>query len=347
MRPEKGDALLFQGGDRGGAGQSLTIATTRPETIPATQRSPSIPTMGAMPGSSACMPYARCRRSCPPEQKLIPIIGDAHVEFEFGTGVLKVTPAHDKADFEIGQRHALPVVDIMNPDGVMNDLAGEDLAGLDRFEAREAAIRKLEQLGAHGEAGAVRAQRRLLRAHERACRAPAQRPMVPQLPAVPQSTPPCAPAQSPSARSAGQRCTTIGWAISRTGASPASSGGAIAFPSGTRRQNPSSAPYVGVEPPTDAETGSRTRTCSIHGSPPGSGPSRRWTRRRAPSSIPTTDLVTGPDIIFFWVARMIMAGFEFTGTRALRECLLHRPDPRRLRAARCQSRSAIPPIRSI
>jgi valyl-tRNA synthetase len=84
----------------------------------------------------------------PPGKKLIPIIGDSHVEFEFGTGVLKVTPAHDKADFEIGARHSLPVVDIMNPDGTMNELAGQDLAGLDRFEAREAAIRKLEELGA-------------------------------------------------------------------------------------------------------------------------------------------------------------------------------------------------------
>src|SRR6185503_19961624 len=84
----------------------------------------------------------------PAEKKLIPIIGDDHVDFEFCTGVLKVTPAHDKADFEIGQRHKWPIVDIMNADGTMNDLAGESLARLDRFEARDVAVERLKELGA-------------------------------------------------------------------------------------------------------------------------------------------------------------------------------------------------------
>src|SRR5205814_10299957 len=82
----------------------------------------------------------------PEEKKIIPIIADEHVEFEFGTGVLKVTPAHDKADFEIGQRHKLPVVDIMNSNATMNALAGETLVGLDRFEARAAAVELLREL---------------------------------------------------------------------------------------------------------------------------------------------------------------------------------------------------------
>src|SRR6185295_2911270 len=82
----------------------------------------------------------------PREQKLIPIIGDEHVDFEFGTGVLKVTPAHDKADFDIYNRIVakglaenndelgrMVPIDIMNPDGTMNELAGDDLRGLDRF----------------------------------------------------------------------------------------------------------------------------------------------------------------------------------------------------------------------
>jgi len=82
----------------------------------------------------------------PREQKLIPIIGDEHVDFEFGTGVLKVTPAHDKADFDIGQRHKLPLIEVINADGSMNILAGADLRGLDRFKARKIAVEKLREL---------------------------------------------------------------------------------------------------------------------------------------------------------------------------------------------------------
>ena len=66
---------------------------------------------------------------------------------EFGTGCLKVTPAHDKNDFEIGQRHNLPVIDVIDPDGRLNALAGEDFDGMDRFKARKAAVGKLEAMG--------------------------------------------------------------------------------------------------------------------------------------------------------------------------------------------------------
>ena len=100
----------------------------------------------------------------PREQKLIPIIGDEHVDFEFGTGVFKVTPAHDKADFEIGQRHKLAQIDIMHPDGHMNELAGKDLNGLDRFKARKVASEKLRRTRRAGERGALHEQRRLQRA---------------------------------------------------------------------------------------------------------------------------------------------------------------------------------------
>src|SRR5437899_3241372 len=129
-------------------GVFLTIATTRPETIPgdtAVAVNPKDPRYAKYIGKHIVRPLPA---ELPREQKLIPIIGDDHVDFEFGTGVLKVTPAHDKADFEIGQRHNLPIVDIMNPNGTMNDLAGESLAGLDRFEAREVAVERLKELGA-------------------------------------------------------------------------------------------------------------------------------------------------------------------------------------------------------
>ncbi|MEI6322264.1 MAG: valine--tRNA ligase [bacterium] len=125
-------------------GTWLEIATTRPETI-----------MGdtAIAVNPNDMRYSHLigqhvRRPLPLESEyLLPIIGDEAVDFEFGTGVLKVTPAHDKADYEIGLRHQLPVIDIMNSNGTLNDLAGDGFAGLDRFEARAEAVERLRELG--------------------------------------------------------------------------------------------------------------------------------------------------------------------------------------------------------
>ncbi len=124
----------------------LTIATTRPETIPgdtAVAVNPKDPRYAHLIGKHIVRPLPA---ELPREQKLIPIIGDEHVDFEFGTGVLKVTPAHDKADFDIGQRHKLPLIEVINADGSMNILAGADLRGLDRFKARKIAVEKLREL---------------------------------------------------------------------------------------------------------------------------------------------------------------------------------------------------------
>ena len=125
----------------------LTIATTRPETIPgdtAVAVNPKDPRYAHLIGKHIVRPLPA---ELPREQKLIPIIGDEHVDFEFGTGVLKVTPAHDKADFEIGQRHKLAIVEVINADGSMNTLAGGPMAGLDRFKARKVAEELLTEQG--------------------------------------------------------------------------------------------------------------------------------------------------------------------------------------------------------
>src|SRR5882757_2659396 len=148
MKPQKGFMYHFKVQVAEEPNTWLTIATTRPETIPgdtAVAVNPKDTRYAHLIGKHVRRPLPV---QIPDEQKLIPIIGDEHVDFEFGTGVLKVTPAHDKADFEIGQRHKLPVVDIMNPNGTMNELAGESLAGLDRFEARKVAVERLKELGA-------------------------------------------------------------------------------------------------------------------------------------------------------------------------------------------------------
>ena len=121
----------------------LKIATTRPETIPgdvAVAVNPKDPRYQAYIGKFAIRPLPD---NLPFEQKLIPIIADEKVEFEFGTGVLKVTPCHDKADFEIARRHNLPIDrEVIGANGRMTELAGE-LAGLDRFEARKKAMAML------------------------------------------------------------------------------------------------------------------------------------------------------------------------------------------------------------
>src|SRR5207302_4403542 len=127
---------------------TLTIATRRPETIcgdTAIAVNPDDERYAHLIGKHAVRPLPT---ELPLERKLIPIIADEHIDPKFVTGVLKVTPAHDKADFEIGQRHKLEVIDIMNPDGTMNSLAGADLVGLDRFKARKVAAEKLKELGA-------------------------------------------------------------------------------------------------------------------------------------------------------------------------------------------------------
>src|SRR6267142_3093975 len=107
MKPQKGFMYHFKVQVAEAPDTWLTIATTRPETIPgdtAVAVNPKDPRYAKFIGQHVVRPLPA---ELPREQKLIPIIGDEHVDFEFGTGVLKVTPAHDKADFDIGQRHQL------------------------------------------------------------------------------------------------------------------------------------------------------------------------------------------------------------------------------------------------
>ncbi|MBM3857026.1 MAG: valine--tRNA ligase [Verrucomicrobia bacterium] len=123
-------------------GTWLEIATTRPETIMADVAlavNPNDPRYAPLIGKHVHRPLGPLAE--------IPVIGDEAVEMTFGTGILKVTPAHDKVDYEIGLRHQLPIIDVMNPDGTLNEFAGEEFAGLDRFEARMKAGERLRELG--------------------------------------------------------------------------------------------------------------------------------------------------------------------------------------------------------
>ena len=76
----------------------------------------------------------------------IPIVADEYVDMEFGTGVVKITPAHDPNDFEVGKRHNLPVINILNDDATINE-NGAEFAGMDRYEARKAIVEKMDEMG--------------------------------------------------------------------------------------------------------------------------------------------------------------------------------------------------------
>ena len=78
--------------------------------------------------------------------KEIPIVADSYVDKEFGTGAVKITPAHDPNDFEVGKRHNLPEINVMNDDATINENGGK-YAGMERYEARKAIVHDLEEQG--------------------------------------------------------------------------------------------------------------------------------------------------------------------------------------------------------
>ncbi len=123
-----------------GTTESIVVATTRPETMlgdTAVAVNPEDERYKHLIGKIVILPLL---------QRRIPIIADAMVDREFGTGAVKITPAHDPNDFEVGKRHGLAEIDVMTPEGKMSAAAGA-YAGLDRFEARKKVVADLE---AHG-----------------------------------------------------------------------------------------------------------------------------------------------------------------------------------------------------
>jgi valyl-tRNA synthetase len=118
----------------------LEVATTRPETMLGDTG------VAVNPNDDRYKDFIGKTLTLPIVGREIPIIGDEFVEMEFGTGCVKVTPAHDLNDFEMGKRHNLPMINIMNKDGSLNENAGE-FQGQDRFVARKNVVKKLEELG--------------------------------------------------------------------------------------------------------------------------------------------------------------------------------------------------------
>jgi len=145
MRPTKGFIykLRYDLVEPSGGTTHLVVETTRPETIPADVAlavHPDDERYRHLIGRTVWRPLG--------ERVAIPIVADSAVDPVFAAGVLKVTPAHDKVDFEIGQRHRLPIIDALNADGTLNDAAGPELAGMERFAGRKKAAELLRERGA-------------------------------------------------------------------------------------------------------------------------------------------------------------------------------------------------------
>lgn len=118
----------------------LEFATTRPETMlgdTAVAVNPEDERYTSLIGRKVLLPLMN---------REIPIVADSYVDMEFGTGVVKITPAHDPNDFEVGKRHNLPEINIMNDDATINENGGK-FAGMDRYEARAAIVKELEEMG--------------------------------------------------------------------------------------------------------------------------------------------------------------------------------------------------------
>ena len=123
-----------------GSGE-LILATTRPETMfgdTAVAVHPDDERYKDLIGKKLILPIMDTE---------IPVIADEYVEMDFGTGVVKITPAHDPNDFEVGLRHDLPIINVMTDDGFMNDYVPERYRGMDRYECRKVLVKELEEKG--------------------------------------------------------------------------------------------------------------------------------------------------------------------------------------------------------
>ena len=123
-----------------GTDDFLIFATTRPETMlgdTAVAVHPEDARYQHLIGKTVRIPLA---------DREIPVVADGYVDMEFGTGVVKITPAHDPNDFEVGKRHNLPEINILNDDATINEMGGK-FAGMDRYEARTAIVKELDALG--------------------------------------------------------------------------------------------------------------------------------------------------------------------------------------------------------
>ena len=304
-----------------GSEESVEIATTRPETMlgdTAVAVHPDDERYQHLIGKKVLLPILN---------RELDVIADDYVDMEFGTGVVKITPAHDPNDFEIGQRHDLKQINVMNNDGSMNSLAGK-YEGMDRFEARKALVSDLKEEGylikiedikhsvGHSERTGVIVEPRLstqwfVKMDHLSDKALANQLTEDKVNFVPERFEKTFNSWMENVHD---------WVISRQ------------LWWGHRipawYHNDTGEVYVGESAPTDLENWTQDNDVLDTWFSSALWPFSTMGWPDVESSdfkkyFPTSTLVTGYDIIFFWVSRMIFQSLEFTGKAPFKHVLMH------------------------
>ncbi|MCT2878840.1 valine--tRNA ligase [Lactobacillus delbrueckii] len=300
---------------------SVEIATTRPETMFGDTA------VAVAPGDERYRDLVGKKLILPLVGREIPIIEDQHVDPEFGTGLVKITPAHDPNDFEVGNRHDLPRINVMNDDGTMNDKAGK-YAGMDRFDCRKQLVEDLKAEGylikvepivhsvGHSERSGVQVEPRLSTQWFVKMKPLADKVLENQ---KGEGRVNFVPDRFEGTLERWME-NVHDWVISRQ------LWWGHRIPAWYNKQTGEM--YVGEEAPADIENWDQDQDVldtwfssalwpfSTLGWPDeDSADFKRY--------FPTNALVTGYDIIFFWVSRMIFQSLHFTGERPFDNVVLH------------------------
>ncbi|MDO4670506.1 MAG: valine--tRNA ligase [Aerococcus sp.] len=300
---------------------SVELATTRPETMlgdTAVAVNPKDDRYQDLVGKTVILPLVG---------REIPIVADDYVDREFGTGVVKITPAHDPNDFAVGNRHDLPRINVMNDDATMNDKAGK-YAGMTREECRKAIVKDLEAEGylikteeithsvGHSERSGAIVEPRLstqwfVKMDKLAKQAIANQQSEERVDFYPERFEQTFLSWMENVHD---------WVISRQ------LWWGHQIPAWYHKQT--GEVYVGMEAPADEENWERETDVLDTWFSSALWPfsTMGWPDTEAKDFkryFPTDTLVTGYDIIFFWVSRMIFQSLEFTGHRPFKNVLIH------------------------
>ena len=324
------------GSAKGAAGEPykdyVMVATTRPETLPgdtAVAVNPKDDRYAHLVGKTVILPLTG---------REIPVISDDYVDREFGTGIVKITPAHDPNDFLVGKRHGLAEINIMTDDAHMNELAGEKYCGMDRWECRKAIVEDLEAGGFLDHIEDIDNQvGHCYRCHETVESRLSKQWFVKMKPLA---EPAIAAVKSGEVKFVPERWSKIyfnwmeniqDWCISRQlwwgHRIPAYYLGDDVFVAETKEEALAQA---------KAKTGNAALTLADLEQDPDvldtwfsswlwPFSTLGWPEKTKDLEYyyPTTDLVTAQDIIFFWVARMMMAGIHFMKKPPFRNIVIH------------------------